>query len=605
MNQYYLMHKNNVCGILIMDDSGRILSYKNEDAARAPFLGNADLAKIKKWWQMRAIPASRSLIQELIKQPDGTTNQMYLAKNLAISMADSYWVCPADINIDYEDIQFWSFKDLNVGKIPYHNATSYDINASLGGQMEKYWDLSGNRPVLVKMCSDYYGQQSLNEVFATKIHEAQGTDLPYVSYSAELTAEHGILSRCDAFTTEDIELVSAYEVVESCKQPNDVSTYDHYIDTCAKNGIDKQLIRDFMDYQTLTDFIISNTDEHLQNFGVLRDVSTMKLIGPAPIFDSGNSMFYSDNFSKPFTRAAVLERKITAFYDQEEKMLAKIQNRNIVNTDLLPSPKNVIDFYLDGGVDEKKAKIIASGYEVKVGLVKDFQKGKTISLYTEKQREKEEKAKAAKESIVQIPINRPNFWMICGLPGSGKENAAEIIIQRSETGGKTIVPAENFFSLNDFKRITGRFLKPIQVMNATRKSSEFTNTATIISAKAIIKEYNEKGLRFESRGEVDLLLKARVKAALESGTDVICIGSFLTKESRNDLLEIAENAGCKKNIVVMQTPKTNDNENLPQKDWLNMAARLKKNLPAKDDGWDEISGVGTDQKKDFDIDEDR
>lgn len=35
----------------------------------------------------------------------------------------------------------------------------------------------------------------------------------------------------------------------------------------------------------LTDFVISNTDEHLLNFGVLRDADTMKLIGPAPIFD--------------------------------------------------------------------------------------------------------------------------------------------------------------------------------------------------------------------------------------------------------------------------------------------------------------------------------
>ena len=27
------------------------------------------------------------------------------------------------------------------GKVPYYNATSYDPNASLGGQLEKYWDL--------------------------------------------------------------------------------------------------------------------------------------------------------------------------------------------------------------------------------------------------------------------------------------------------------------------------------------------------------------------------------------------------------------------------------------------------------------------------------
>lgn len=42
-----------------------------------------------------------------------------------------------------------------MGKIPYHNVTSYDPNASLGGQMEKYWDFTGKVPVLVKESSKY------------------------------------------------------------------------------------------------------------------------------------------------------------------------------------------------------------------------------------------------------------------------------------------------------------------------------------------------------------------------------------------------------------------------------------------------------------------
>ena len=57
-----------------------------------------------------------------------------------------------------------------------------------------------------------------------------------------------------------------------------------------------------MDYQTLTDFVISNTDEHLVNFGVLRNADTMKLIGPAPIYDSGNSMFYNEDRLIPYSR---------------------------------------------------------------------------------------------------------------------------------------------------------------------------------------------------------------------------------------------------------------------------------------------------------------
>ena len=64
--------------------------------------------------------------------------------------------------------------------------------------------------------------------------------------------------------------------MESQKPQNTQSLYEHYINTCIKYGIDKDIIQDFMDYQTLTDFIISNTDEHLMNFGVLRNAKTLE-----------------------------------------------------------------------------------------------------------------------------------------------------------------------------------------------------------------------------------------------------------------------------------------------------------------------------------------
>ena len=124
-----------------------------------------------------------------------------------------------------------------------------------------------------------------------------------------------------------------------------------------------------MDYQTLTDFVISNTDEHLQNFGVLRDTSTMKLIGPAPIFDSGNSMFFSETRTQPYTRAQILERKITGFYEYEDKMLRKVQNRKIVKLDLLPSKQDVKERYVQSGIPEEKAEFISSNYETKLSLL--------------------------------------------------------------------------------------------------------------------------------------------------------------------------------------------------------------------------------------------
>ena len=161
--------------------------------------------------------------------------------------------------------------------------------------MEKYWDIKTNFPTLVKESYKYFGQQAMNEAFATYLHDLQETAIPYVSYLVGHTEDNGLYCRCDAFTSDSVELVSAYEVIEGSKQQNDKSVYDNYIRICAELGIEEQQIRNFMDYQTLTDFIISNTDEHLGNFGILRDSNTMQYLGPAPIYDSGNSMFFKDS----------------------------------------------------------------------------------------------------------------------------------------------------------------------------------------------------------------------------------------------------------------------------------------------------------------------
>ena len=45
--------------------------------------------------------------------------------------------------------------------------------------------------------------------------------MSYVQYSAAITEDHGILSRCNAFTSEEIELISAYEIIQSSKINNE------------------------------------------------------------------------------------------------------------------------------------------------------------------------------------------------------------------------------------------------------------------------------------------------------------------------------------------------------------------------------------------------
>ena len=384
------MHKDKECGIVVIDETDGILkTWRSNGSGEEPFLGNADLQKMKKWWMQRAVPGNRRIMEEVIKESDCNGTYDYLAKNLGLSMTDTYWLCPVDSGLQWENVSLRRQVYINDGKMPYHNFTSYDPNASLNGQMEKYWDLTKGTPMLVKTAPMHYGQQSINEIFATMIHHNQNTNIPYVSYSLSQSPDGNLQSICEAFTTEDIEFIPAFEIIESRHVDNDKSLYDAFIEICAENGIDKQAAQDFMDYQTQTDFIISNDDEHLLNFGVRRNVNTNKLIGMAPIFDSGNSMFYAeDTRQKPFSEIELLERKTTGFYSTEEKMIKNIQNRNIVKADLLPDKKDVYDLYASNGVPETKAKMISDSYENKLSLLYEFQQGKTISLYHEKSKAK-------------------------------------------------------------------------------------------------------------------------------------------------------------------------------------------------------------------------
>ena len=148
-NIFFLKHLDDIVGIISIDEvQGSIISYKEVNPELSPYLGNADLSKIKKWWQSRAIPGTRYMLDKILRDSECNTNYDYLAKNLGLSLTDCYWICPVNSDLKWEKVCLYNGLG-SENLIPYHNSTSYDPNASLGGQMEKYWDMSGNEPRLI------------------------------------------------------------------------------------------------------------------------------------------------------------------------------------------------------------------------------------------------------------------------------------------------------------------------------------------------------------------------------------------------------------------------------------------------------------------------
>lgn len=595
MIKYSLMHKNDKGGTILFDENiGRITEYHDDRNGLSPYLGNCDIKKIQKWWEMRAVPASRATMQQVINNANCLNTEVYLAKNLGLSMTDTYWIKPSGIDLSFDNVKFANLAAYSHGKIPYHNATSYDPNASLGGQMEKYWDLMHKTPILVKESYKYYGQQSINEVFASIVHSRQPSNVEFVRYTAEMTEDRGVQCKCPAFTSENIELLSAYEMVESRKIQNSQALYDEYINICVENGIDYNQIQEFMDYQTMTDFLITNTDEHLLNFGVLRDPNTMKLIGPAPIFDSGNSMFYSDGRKTPYTRAGILDIPITSFYKREEKLLGKVKNKTAVDLNSIPSAGEVKELYANAGIPEEKADVISKNYDTKAKMLSEFQRGKTISLYKEKQAEKNSKY----NTIVKEPevkMESPKFIMLCGIPGSGKSQLAKSLyadLQNKKMDDVNLYPASKAI-----KNI-GLIFDPSKITNDIVINADYKDSTVLISPNKIRQELKDNYPDSYSESLVFAIVDARIKTALKSGASVIYEATNLDKPIREKYLGIANEYGVKDTSLHVTWINPNDSISSISPNLLSaMNNRLVDSNPSKDEGWSDFVQHGIPAEK--------
>lgn len=595
MIKYSLMHKNDKCGTILFDENiGRITEYHDDRNGLSPYLGNCDIKKIQKWWEMRAVPASRATMQQVINNANCLNTEVYLAKNLGLSMTDTYWIKPSGIDLSFDNVKFANLAAYSHGKIPYHNATSYDPNASLGGQMEKYWDLMHKTPILVKESYKYYGQQSINEVFASIVHSRQPSNVEFVRYTAEMTEDRGVQCKCPAFTSENIELLSAYEMVESRKIQNSQALYDEYINICVENGIDYNQIQEFMDYQTMTDFLITNTDEHLLNFGVLRDPNTMKLIGPAPIFDSGNSMFYSDGRKTPYTRAGILDIPITSFYKREEKLLGKVKNKTAVDLNSIPSAGKVKELYANAGIPEEKADVISKNYDTKAKMLSEFQRGKTISLYKEKQAEKNSKY----NTIVKEPevkMESPKFIMLCGIPGSGKSQLAKSLyadLQNKKMDDVNLYPASKAI-----KNI-GLIFDPSKITNDIVINADYKDSIVLISPNKIRQELKDNYPDSYSESLVFAIVDARIKTALKSGASVVYEATNLDKPIREKYLGIANEYGVKDTSLHVTWINPNDSISSISPNLLSaMNNRLVDSNPSKDEGWSDFVQHGMPAEK--------
>ena len=387
--EYYLMHKDiPVCLMEISDDGALGRVRRNEAAAdHFPLGGQMNNMKFHEWWRDRAIPKTRHGAETALQRLGYSSTNSALVNNLALSLSDCYWIRPRGENLTWKDVNLFTndfvdtFGELTINQdhmIDLRKETRFNC-ATSQGELQKKWciDKNGRRYMIKGNYGQSY-QQSLNEVFATRLHEQQRfthyTRYSLVQVQTDGNIE-GIGCMCYDFCSENIECISAWELLQTVKVRQNESYYYPLKNVCLELGMDEEAFTRFLDYQIMTDYLISNTDRHMNNIAIMRDPDTLRLLGFAPIYDSGNSMFYNTPYEK-LSYIKLDEIRTHSFVERENRLLQYVRDRLLVDID-----KAEMDFSIyEMDVVERQIRIplLKKLYYRKIENLKSFQRGKDL-----------------------------------------------------------------------------------------------------------------------------------------------------------------------------------------------------------------------------------
>lgn len=357
---------------------------ENEDYA--PFglikINEIDKVEFNKWWKNRQMPASRKGLKELLHNSnvyDKDNFDLLDAKAYCLSLSDQYWVKGVNEEISWESINFFDneFSE-DIGKILFNGGkTALNLNLNTpdmtsNGNYEKRWKIIDGERYLLKAGSKIYNQEPFNELIATKLYERLLNKDEYVEYSVIFDDDKAI-SKCKNFITKDTELVPAWKINEYYEFLDDEDKYTHYIRCLNNLGIkDAETLTDKM---IVCDYIIANKDRHFNNFGVIRDINTLKFIDVAPIFDNGCSLWYDEN--DMYVGEFFLTKPFEEYEKTQLSLVKKLEWLDISKLEDFPNEVKTI-LSMDKLLSKERINKIVDQIKLRIEFVKELKKSREV-----------------------------------------------------------------------------------------------------------------------------------------------------------------------------------------------------------------------------------
>ena len=190
-----------------------------------------------------------------------------------------------NINFFENDFKYKGYLSASLSTDSKERPDLHSPNNTTDGMLQKAWIIENGDRILVKGTYEASRQEPINEWLASNICNRLG--FKYCSYEIDVI-DGKLVSKCKNFISSDEEIITAHDIFNSHSKSNNVSDYEHYVQILEKQNVPEA--RKNVEDMFIVDFLVMNIDRHLKNFGVIRNVNTLKFERTTPIFDTGESM---------------------------------------------------------------------------------------------------------------------------------------------------------------------------------------------------------------------------------------------------------------------------------------------------------------------------
>ncbi len=340
------------------------------------------LKTINKWFSERGIPGYKKDIDRLLKRLKVDDAKELLNRAYGLSLSDQYWLCPLNSDITWDSINFFhndfqdkEYLEASLGETFNKEVNLMSPNNTTDGMVSKAWIIEDGIRKLVKECYVNSKIDPINEWLATQICER--LNIEHCSYQLDVMWDK-VVCKCNDFCSDEEEIVYAIDIYNMKKKRNNVSDYEHYISILEEKGISDA--KECMSDMYLVDYLMLNTDRHMKNYGIIRNVNTLEWVKVMPVFDTGNSLEldknedeinFKDGYYKLFANTNASFEKLIKYIDKDKYDLEVLNGLDILFREKL------IEYNAILRLDEKLIDKYVKGFMYRINLLKvNLDKGK-------------------------------------------------------------------------------------------------------------------------------------------------------------------------------------------------------------------------------------